>query len=101
MSDTGWSVIGTEPCCWRAVPSMVKDPVRYRCSACRPAGTQQEAILGALRDGYTTKTACLREAHARRAAEERYTTQHELECTWSSLVHQGEIVRDGRAWRCA
>lgn len=101
VSGIGWSTVGTEPCCWRAVPSRAQDPVRYRCPYCRPAGTPQEAILGALRDGFTTKTSCLREAYARRASEERYTTLHELECTWGTLVHQGHIVRDGRNWRCA
>jgi len=64
----------------------------------RPPITPYRAILGAIAEGYTTKGSALREAYRVLSDAGNHTGQHDLNCSWSILAHDGRIEKRGRAW---
>jgi hypothetical protein len=57
-----------------------------------------DAILGAIAEGHTTKGSALREAYRVLSDAGNHTGQHDLNCSWSILAHEGRIAKTGRTW---
>lgn len=59
----------------------------------------EAALLAALRQGCTTKTKALAQAHHDLRASGGWVPRAEVEWAWQRLEREGHIVREDRAWR--
>lgn len=57
-----------------------------------------DAILGAIASGHTTKGSALREACRVLRDAGSHTGQHDMNCYWYILAHEGRIAKTGRTW---